>query len=268
MQPELENIGQFADLLNLKSVSLFILGILVIIALTKYLERFSKNFSEKFPSNRLLILQIFTVIVFAIYIFGTSFVVYAALRPSKEIIGALLTSGGVAVGFALKDLVLSFIAGIVLLFDRPFQVGDRVTFADTYGEITNIGLRAVRLTTLDDNLITIPNSKIINELVSSGNAGALDMMVCVSFHLSIEEDVEKVTEILKEIVLTSRFIYLKKPVNVVVTEAVLDRIIVLKFTVKAYVLDVVYEKAFETDIVSRTTKTFSTNNIKRPQMSV
>ncbi len=43
----------------------------------------------------------------------------------------------------------------------------------------------MRLVTLDDNLVTIPNSKFLTDVVSSGNSGALDMMVVVSFHLSI-----------------------------------------------------------------------------------
>ncbi len=104
----------------------------------------------------------------------------------------LLALGGgaaVAIGFSLKDLVASLFAGIILLFDRPFQVGDRVTFGNTYGEITSIGLRAVRLQTLDDNLVTIPNSRFIVDPVASGNAGELDMMVVMPFHLALNADI-------------------------------------------------------------------------------
>src|SRR5690606_27145370 len=110
------------------------------------------------------------------------------------------------------------VAGLILLFDRPFQVGDRVTFGDTYGEVQSIGLRAVRLVTLDDNLVTIPNSKFITDAVASGNAGALDMMICVDFYVSPKVHVNLVREVIAEILVTSRYVYLKKPVAVVATE--------------------------------------------------
>jgi len=71
-----------------------------------------------------------------------------------------ITMAGVAV----------LVAGLLLLFDRPFRVGDRVSFNDVYGEIVSIGLRTVRLQTLDDNLVTpnvlqvsVPDSFLVSE---------------------------------------------------------------------------------------------------------
>src|SRR5690606_37763454 len=133
-----------------------------------------------------------TILSFSLYIFGGIALFMGTVQPGKELMVAVGGSLAVAIGFAIKDVVGSLFAGIILLFDRPFQVGDRVTFGDTYGEIRSIGLRAVRLNTLDDNLVTIPNSKFITDVVASGNAGALDMMVVVNFHTNIHEDVERV----------------------------------------------------------------------------
>ena len=62
----------------------------------------------------------------------------------------------VSIGFALKDLAASFIAGLTVMIDSPFQVGDRVTFEGNYGDIITIGLRSVRMRTLTDDIITIP----------------------------------------------------------------------------------------------------------------
>src|SRR5690606_33860764 len=77
-----------------------------------------------------------------------------------------------AVGFAMRDVVAAFIAGITIIFDRPFQVGDRVRFAGEYGDILKIGLRSVRLLTLDNVIVTIPNNKILTDVTASGNYGA------------------------------------------------------------------------------------------------
>ena len=122
----------------------------------------------------------------------------------------MLAAGGsiaVALGLSLKDLVASVVAGLILLFDRPFQVGDRVTFDGNYGEIQSIGLRAVRMVTLDDNLVTIPNNRFITDVVSSGNAGALDMMIVTKFYLEIDADISAARTKLHDIIATSNYVY-------------------------------------------------------------
>ena len=91
--------------------------------------------------------------------------------PHPEVALAIGGTAAVSLGFALKDLLSSIVAGLIILVDRPFQVGDRVTFDGWYGEITHIGLRSVRLLTLDDTQVTIPNNKFLTDLVASGNAG-------------------------------------------------------------------------------------------------
>ena len=170
----------------------------------------------------------------------------------------------VAIGIALKDVVASVIAGLVLLFDRPFIVGDRVSFDGSYGEIVSIGLRSVRLQTLDDNVITIPNARFMNEMVASGNAGALEMMIVCDFHIALNADIQAAKQIIEEVVVTSRYAYLKKPVVFAVSEVEVAECLAIQVKAKAYVLDIHYEKAFQSDIVTRTTQLFIERNIPRP----
>src|SRR5690606_9449559 len=100
--------------------------------------------------------------------------------------------------------------------------------------------------------------------VASGNAGALDMMVVMKIHTSLNEDISRVEKILYEVLITSRYIYLDKPVVIVIQEVEVANRLALRFTLKAYVLDVKYEKAFETDIYSRGIKELNRLNIQRP----
>ena len=216
------------------------------------------------PARRFMILQLATLFTFVWYFVGTYWVITGIIQPPREMVLALGGSAAVAIGFALKDVVASIVAGVILLFDRPFQVGDRVSFNDTYGEIVSIGLRSVRLNTLDDNLVTIPNSRFITEMVSSGNAGALDMMVVCDFHLSLDANTELAQSLIHEVVVTSRFAYLKKPVTFVLNEVVIAERLALQLKVKAYVIDVHYEKAFQSDIVKRVSRLFIENAISRP----
>ena len=155
---QMDQLGQFFQLFNLQKIVLFVLSLVALIFMVKVVNYLSDKIEKMFPSRRLMVSQIETIITFFSYIVGVNFLFFSIIQPPKELLLAAGGSIAVAVGLSLKDIVASIIAGLILLFDRPFQVGDRVSFEGEYGEITSIGLRAVRMVTLDDNLVTIPNS--------------------------------------------------------------------------------------------------------------
>lgn len=239
-------------------------GIAAMVFIAGALSRIASRASSRFPSHRLLFLQIVTTINFCVYIFGGATLVYVSLSPAKELLIALGGGAAVAIGLSLKDLTASLVAGLTLLFDRPFVVGDRVQFGDVYGEIKSIGLRSVKLVTLDDSLVTIPNARFISDVVSSGNAGALDMMIVIPFRVALDADLELARQLIFETVVTSRYAYLSKPVHIVASEVVVGHGLAIELRAKAYVLDVQYEKAFQTDVVMRVAQAFLEHRIKRP----
>jgi small-conductance mechanosensitive channel len=264
----LDGLIQTMQLFEMQKLIFFASGILVLFAINRLLKKIAETLGSHFPSKRLLILQVITIAIFLIYILGVVAIFYGALRPSKELILALGGSIAVAMGLALKDIVSSLVAGLVLLFDQPFQVGDRVNFNGEYGEIKSIGLRTVRINTLDDNLVTIPNSRFLTDIVSSGNSGKMDMMVVSDFYIALDADLKKAEEIIKEAIVVSEFSYLKKPINIVVNEVVLEGIIALQLKAKSYVIDVKYEKAFQSDVVRKVRDWFNDEGIKRPVFNI
>lgn len=261
---QLGKASDFMALFQIDKVILMLIGIFVLAAAARFIKALADRLNSKVPSQRLLIAQTTTIINFIIYIFGGIFLFFAVLRPPEALMIATGGSIAVAVGLSLKDLAASVVAGLILLFDRPFQVGDRVTFGETYGEIVSIGLRAVKLITLDDSLVTIPNSRFLTDVVSSGNSGALDMMVVHDFYISLDADVELAHKLIYDTVVTSRFVYLKKPVVIVVGEVVIANRLALQLRAKAYVLDVRFEKAMQTDLYFRVNDAFRKCNMKRP----
>jgi small-conductance mechanosensitive channel len=171
----------------------------------------------------------------------------------------------VAVGFAFEDVLASLMAGILLLFDRPFQVGDRITFQSHYGEVLEIGLRSVRIMTLDDNLVSIPNHRFLNDAVATANAGSLHQMCVFPFWVGCNEDIASAKRIVYEAAASSRYVYLDKPVVVVVREGPVpdgaERFAV-ELKVKAYVFDGRYETAFGSDVTERVKRAFSLQGIR------
>src|SRR5262245_31519694 len=87
------------------------------------------------------------------------------LAPSRETFLAGIASLGIALGLGAQDLVKNLIGGLVVLGDRPYQLGDRVKIGDAYGEIDHIGLRSTKLTTPDDTRVTIPNAQVLSDRI-------------------------------------------------------------------------------------------------------
>jgi small-conductance mechanosensitive channel len=156
-------------------------------------------------------------------------------------------------------------AGISILTNKPFQVGDRITFGGTYGEVTEIGLRTVRLVTLDDNRVTIPSNKFLTEAVASANAGALDCMVVMPFYIDARADHVHARHIIRDAVLASKYLYLGKPLSVLVSNRLTEQgRLIVELTAKAYVFDTRFEKAFASDVTDRVLCAFREQKVALP----
>lgn len=222
------------------------------------------DLGERFTGWRLALMKTKAVLRFSAYILMAVVVANALFVLEGNAILALLGPLGVAIGFAAKDLAASLMAGLILLLDEPFQVGDRIAFDGFYGEVTEIGLRSVRLATLDDNAVTVPNSKFLTDSVASANAGALDAMVVIPFYIAAAEDFQKARRIVTEATSTSRYVFLKKPVVTLVADQFLGERFVTIVTVKAYVFDVRFEKSFITDVTERVKLAFRKADVRTP----
>lgn len=230
----------------------------------RVLRDFQDRLGAQFTAQRLTIQKLGTFIQFAVYIATAGLVVALSLRLDEKALTILGGAAAVSIGFALKDLVASFVAGIMIMIDRPFQVGDRVAFGGEYGDIVAIGLRSVRMRTLGDNVVTIPNNKFLSDITSSGNFGALDMQVTIEFFVGIDQDVVSARDVVHEAALTSRYVHLPKPVVVLVQQVMRDGLVAARLVLKAYVLDTQYEKAFESDVNLRVLRAFRERAIQPP----
>ncbi|MEZ9318285.1 mechanosensitive ion channel family protein [Vibrio lentus] len=263
-----ENISKIASLVRWSGVFFSAIVIAAMWLLLKFINSLVTSFGSQFVQYRMLLQKLQSFMQFFIYVSTGLIVFMMSFRINDQILALIGGTLAVSVGFALKDLAASFIAGITVMIDRPFQVGDRVTFEGNYGDIITIGLRSVRMRTLNDDIITIPNNKFLNEVTTSGNYGALDMQVVIPFYVSMDEDITLARDLIQEAASSSRYIHLPKPVTVLVKQTITDNYLAIQLTCKAYVVDTAYEKLFETDITLRVMKEFKKHNINPPKISV
>jgi small-conductance mechanosensitive channel len=238
--------------------------ILAVWILLKFLDAFIEGLSSRFADRRMTFHKIATFLQFFIYIGTGIATLMLSFRLDDRVLAVVGGTVAVSVGFAVKDLVASFVAGITIMLDRPFQVGDRVSFGGQYGDIRAIGLRSVRLQTLDDNTVTIPNNKFLSDITSCGNYGALDMQVVMDFLIGVDQDVERARRIAYEAALSSLYVFLPKPIVVNVNSVIENGYVAVRLRLKAYVLDTKYENAFVTDVNLRVLAAFREAGILPP----
>lgn len=149
----------------------------------------------------------------------------------------------------------------MILFDRPFQVGDKIAIGDHYGEVVKIGLRSTRIVTPDDSLVTVPNGDVMSQQVSNSNSGEPNCQVVSEIYLPITVNTEQVRQIATEAAQTSRYIYLNKPITILFFNEVKERRSYYKMRVKAYVMDIRYEFNFKSDMTEIVIRELLKNNI-------
>ena len=253
---DLEGAGvlDFVDPGALPLALLVLVGTVVVLRLVR---RSANALAERRLERRLAIKQTTTLIEFAAYAVSGLFAASLVVELSAQAVLALSGTLALAGGFLLKDLGESVVAGLSILVSRPFQVGDRITFGGHYGEVREIGLRTVRLVTLDDNLVTIPSAKLLTEPVASANAGQLACMVVIPFYIGPSADHRRATEIVEDAVLSSRFLDLKRPRKVLLRIELHEKTgVVIELCAKAYVFDARHEKDFASDVTDRVLTSF------------
>lgn len=214
----------------------------------KYLTSILEKIGERRARYRLLIKGSIPIIRILIWIGMLYFIIANIIAPPWATLFALLASAGIAIGFASQDILKNIFGGVMILFDRPFQVGDKVAIGQHYGEITDIGLRTVRMVTPDDSMVTVPNHEITNTAVSNSNSGESNCQVVAEFYLPLECDLQKVKKIAGRAAAVSRYVYLKKPILVLFSNEHEMGNTYIKMRLKAYVLDLRYEFKFKSEM--------------------
>ena len=125
---------------------------------------------------------------------------------------------GLAVGFAAQSTLANFIAGITILLEQSFQVGDWVNINDNEGRVVVIALRTTHVLTRDNITVIIPNSNVASSVVTnltSKNFIRFDIRMRIAF----EDDIEKAREVILQVLADSEVV-LKRPE----TSATIDEI--------------------------------------------
>jgi len=152
--------------------------------------------------------------------------------------------------------------GLVVILQRPFQVGDRVKVGDIYGDVVDVGPVYTRIRTLDDTAFAIPNGRFLDESVGSSNAGEITAMTTVDLLVDRSADVALARALVEDAVLTSPYANLERRRAVLAAET--DWAV--RIRARAYVVDFRYEMDFVTDVTERARAALRAHGIAGPAL--
>ncbi|WP_435333269.1 mechanosensitive ion channel family protein [Haloarchaeobius sp. TZWWS8] len=218
--------------------------------------------AERTVKHRITVKMVLPLFKALVYGAVTYYIVGGVLALTPNQLLAISGLIGAAIGFGLKDLFSSIFGGLILIVERPYKIGDKVTLDGHYGEVTDIGIRSTRLQTPNDTLVVVPNDSVFSGAVANANAGQAEMLVVVEFYVSADADLERAMHIVEEAMVTSRYVFVseKRPF-VVLTE---DELYYQVVRGKAYVNDTRNEFVFKSDVTRRVREQFVTEGIEKP----
>lgn len=106
---------------------------------------------------------------------------------------------GIAIALAAQDILSNFLGGAMIAVDQPFRVGDRIKIEQYYGDVISVGPRSTRIKTLDNQIVTVPNTKVINSFVINYALPDVMMKVRTNIGVAYGSDVLRVKQFLLEV---------------------------------------------------------------------
>jgi small conductance mechanosensitive channel len=177
------------------ALAIFLIGRLVASALTGWFGRavhrvgMDKTLASFF-GNLIYIVLLVMVVLTALAALGV---------PTTNFL-AILGAAGLAVGLALKDSLANFSSGVMLVFFRPFRVGDTVQAAGVNGVVDSIGMFSTVLKTPDNAVVTVSNSLVYGSTITNFTAEGtrrVDLIVAISYEDSITEAKKLLRELVR-----------------------------------------------------------------------
>jgi small-conductance mechanosensitive channel len=143
-------------------------------------------------------LAVGTIIRYGVLVLGLVIVIQTVginLSAITILAGAL----GVGIGFGLQNITNNLVSGIIILFERPIKVGDRIQVGDVFGDVVSISLRSSMIVTNDNIDVIVPNSEFITSKVINWSFSDRNVRFNIPVGVAYKEDPEKVKLILLEV---------------------------------------------------------------------
>lgn len=211
---EERNIGNTSFTFGGFILFIFIIYIATVIArIASYFFEFADEHAAKTSrrakySSSILLVRLF------VWITGFLIAIAASGIPMDKItiiLGAL----GVGIGFGLQNIVNNVVSGLVMVFEKPVQVGDLIEVGSETGTVKNIGLRASKILTLEGSEVIVPNGDLLSQNLINWTLSNTNKRICIDVGVAYGTDIDEVKEIFNNILAQNKDV-MKTPAPLVI----------------------------------------------------
>lgn len=181
------------------SIVMFVALILIFYAISRFVVRFmARRVLTRFQIDRGIQFTMTRITQYLIMIVGF---VIAFQFVGFDLSGLAVILGflSVGIGFGLQNITSNFVSGLILLFERPIKIGDRVTVGDTEGDVLSINMRSTTIRSLQNIAIIVPNSEFIASNVINWSHDDPTIRLRVDVGVSYSSDLDTVVRCLEEV---------------------------------------------------------------------
>jgi potassium efflux system protein len=185
-----------------------------------------------------------------IIVIGVLFAVTASGLPMDRltvILGAL----GVGIGLGMQNIVNNFVSGIILIFERPFRIGDYVELADKKGKVKDIGIRSSKLLTPQGSEVIIPNGDLLSGRLVNWTLSHDYVKSELIFKVDSEANLDALTKMIEEEVKQTTHVMEELPIEVLLNGFAAGSI---EIKVMVWVQSIYVEPVFKSEILVRLMK--------------
>jgi small-conductance mechanosensitive channel len=179
-----------------------LLYLLVLVVLLFYISRKVKKWTDRFLARshmdlgaRMAIAALIRYFVIAVGIV----IILQTAGINLTTLHILAGTVGIGVGFGLQNVASNFVSGLIILFERPITIGDRIEVGNVEGDVLAINARSTTVVTNDNIAIIIPNSKFVTENVVNWSLTGQDVRFRVPVSVAYGSDLQNVVKVLEEI---------------------------------------------------------------------
>jgi len=201
LRPLSDDSGWFTVVGNVLATVVVISWFQALIPVSKLLLELLSHQHHRFPVVAPRTLPLFNIVAMVVLIALASYILLLlwGINPAAWLASAGIL--GIAIGFAARDTLANLFAGVSIVADAPYQIGDYVNLdSGDRGKVTAVGLRSTRILTRDDLEITIPNSLIANSRIINESGGPTSLSrIRVAVGVAYGSDVYEVARILESV---------------------------------------------------------------------
>ncbi len=155
---------------------------------------------SRFTFPRGMPTAISTVLNYIIVISGI-LIAFSSLGVSTEQFTLVFGALGVGIGFGLRNIIANFVSGVIMVFERPIQIGDTIEVDSTMGKVLSIGSRASAVQTFDGSEVIVPNERFISSKIINWTLSDERRRKVLQIKVAFDSDIEEVLEIMRSVAL-------------------------------------------------------------------